>query len=393
MTIDTALDLIEEGAAAVRLGARTLHLARREAFDVIVIGGGQAGLSAGYHLARAGLKFVILDAHARVGDAWRRRWDSLRLFTPAKYDGLDGMRFPAPPNSFPTKNDMADYLETYARRFALPVRTNARVEHLRKRGDRYVVSVGDRELEAPQVIVAMAKYQRGHVPEFAARLSRDIVQLHSIDYRGPQQLKRGGVLLVGAGNSGADIALETARAGHRTWLAGRDVGQVPFRPEGFWGRNLFGPLLIGFLFKYVLTVHSPLGRKGRTERLAKGGPLIRVKRVDLDAAGIERVARVTDVESGLPRLADGRVLPAANVIWCSGFDAAFEWIDLPIFDEHGHVVHQSGVVEREPGLYFLGLPFLHSFSSSMVHGVGRDAARIVRAIRSRARVSEAKVAR
>jgi putative flavoprotein involved in K+ transport len=393
MTIDTALDLIEEGAAAVRLGARPLHPARCESFDVIVIGAGQAGLSAGYYLARAGLKFVILDAHARVGDAWRQRWDSLRLFTPAKYDGLDGMRFPAPPSSFPTKDEMADYLEAYARRFALPVRSHARVDRLAKRGDRYVVTAGGRDLEALQVIVAMAKYQRGHVPEFAVRLSPDIVQLHSIDYRGPQQLKRGGVLLVGAGNSGADIALETARAGHKTWLAGRDVGQVPFRPEGFWGRNLFGPLLIGFLFKYVLTVRSPLGRKGRTERLEKGAPLIRVKRVDLDTAGIERVARVTGVESGLPLLADGRALPAANVIWCSGFDAAFEWIDLPIFDEHGHVLHKSGVVEKEPGLYFLGLPFLHSFSSSMVHGVGRDAARIVRVIRSRTRTRSAGVPR
>ena len=393
MTIDTALDLIEEGAAAVRLGARTPQPARRETFDVIVIGGGQAGLSAGYHLARAGLKFVILDAHARVGDSWRQRWDSLRLFTPAKYDGLDGMRFPAPRNSFPTKDEMADYLETYARRFALPIRTNAPVEHLEKGGDRYVVTARGRELEAPQVIVAMAKYQRGNVPDFATRLSRDIVQLHSMDYRGPRQLKPGGVLLVGAGNSGADIALETARAGHKTWLAGRSVGQVPFRPEGFWGRNLFGPLLIGFLFKYVLTVRSPFGRKGRAERLEKGAPLIRVKSVDLAAAGIERVARVTGVESGLPRLANGRVVQAANVIWCTGFASGFEWIDLPIFDSHGHVVHRSGVVESEPGLYFLGLPFLHSFSSSMVHGVGRDAARIVRVIRSRARARNAEITR
>jgi putative flavoprotein involved in K+ transport len=279
---------------------------------------------------------------------------------------------------------MADYLEAYAKRFALPVRTGIRVERLAKRGDVYVVTAGGRELEAPQVVVAMAKYQRGNVPDFAAKLSRDIVQLHSLDYRGLHQLKPGAVLLVGAGNSGADIALETAHAGHKTWLAGRDVGQVPFRPERFWGRHLFGPLVIGFLFKRVLTIRNPLGRKARAGILSKGGPLIRVKRGDLVGAGVKRVARVAGVADGLPQLADGQALPAANVIWCSGFDAGFDWIDLPIFDEHGHVRHDGGIVAREPGLYFLGLPFLYSMSSSMVHGVGRDAARLVRAIRARA---------
>jgi putative flavoprotein involved in K+ transport len=337
------------------------------------------------------LKFTIVEANARVGDAWRRRWDSLRLFTPAKYDGLDGMRFPAPRNYFPTKDEMADYLEAYARRFALPVRTGARVERLARRGDVYVVTAGGRELEASQVVVAMAKYQRGKVPELAAQLSRDIVQLHAIDYRGPRQLKPGGVLLVGAGNSGADIALETARAGHKTWLAGRDVGEVPFRPDRFWGRNLFAPLVIGFVFKHVLTVRTPFGRKVRPGILSKGGALIRVKRSDLAAAGVERVARVTGVNGGLPRLADGATVAAGNVIWCSGFEPAFDWIDLPIFDEHGDIAHASGIVESEPGLYFLGLPFLHSMSSSMVHGVGRDAARIVRAISARAAVARSRV--
>jgi putative flavoprotein involved in K+ transport len=294
------------------------------------------------------------------------------------------MRFPARRNYFPTKDEMADYLEAYAERFTLPVRTDARVERLGRRGDRYVVTAGGRELEAPQVVVAMAKYQRGKVPDFAARLSCDIVQLHSVDYRGPQQLKPGGVLLVGAGNSGADIALETARAGHKTWLAGRDVGEVPFRPDRFWGRHVFAPLVIGFIFKYVLTVRTPIGRKARPAIVARGGPLIRVKRSDLAAAGVERAPRVTAAAGGLPQLADGRTLPVTNVIWCSGFDPAFEWINLPIFDDDGHVAHRSGVVDGEPGLYFLGLPFLHSMSSSMVHGVGRDAQRIVRAIRARA---------
>ena len=280
MSLDEATNLIEEGAASMQLAERPpRHVTTRaRRFDVIVIGGGQAGLSVGYHLARAGARFLILDDNERVGDSWRKRWDSLRLFTPAKFDGLDGMPFPAPGNYFPTKDEMADYLEAYARRFQLPVRNGVRVERLFKRDGRYVVRAGALELEAEQVVVAMAKYQHAKTPAFAAALSSEITQLHSNEYRNLGQLRPGGVLLVGGGNSGADIAMEAARGGHKTWIAGRDNGQIPFRPERFWGRNLLGPLVIGFVFRHVLTVKTPLGRKARPVVLSKGGPLIRVKR-------------------------------------------------------------------------------------------------------------------
>jgi putative flavoprotein involved in K+ transport len=384
MTFDDATQLIEEGAASMQLAGYPPRHApvERGSFDVIVIGGGQAGLSVGYHLARTGARFVILDASARIGDGWRSRWSSLRLFTPAKFDGLDGMPFPAARHYFPTKDEMADYLETYARHFHLPVRSGVRVERLFKRGERYVVQAGHLELEARQVVVAMAKYQRPNRPEFAAALSGEIAQLHSIDYRSVAQLRPGGVLLVGAGNSGADIALEIARAGHETWLAGRDTGELPFRPERFLGRHFFMPLLLRFLFRHVLTVNTPMGRKMRSAMLAHGGPRIRVKRADLMAAGVKRAPRVAGARAGMPLLADGRTLSVANIIWCSGFHAGFEWIDLPVFERDGAPKHRSGVVEGEPGLYFVGLPFLHSMSSSMIHGVGRDAARIVKAIGS-----------
>ena len=383
MSLDEATNLIEEGAASMHLAERPpRHVTtRREAFDVIVIGGGQAGLSVGYHLARAGARFLILDENERVGDPWRRRWDSLRLFTPAKFDGLDGMPFPAPGNYFPTKDEMASYLEAYARRFQLPVRNGVRVERLFKRDGRYVVRAGALELEADQVVVAMAKYQHAKTPAFAAALSSEITQLHSNEYCNLSQLRPGGVLLVGGGNSGADIAMEAARAGHKTWIAGRDNGQIPFRPERFWGRNLLGPLVIGFVFRHVLTVKTPLGRKARPVVLSKGGPLIRVKRSDLAAAGVERAPRVVGVCGGRPLLQDGRTLDIANVIWCTGFHPGFDWIDLPVFGDDGEPKHESGVVESQPGLYFVGLPFLHSMSSSMIHGVGRDAARIVEAIK------------
>jgi putative flavoprotein involved in K+ transport len=382
MKINEADPLIEEGAASIHLAERTAHRGtlKQEKFDVIVIGGGQAGLSVGYHLARAGARFVILDANERIGDSWRKRWDSLRLFTPAKFDGLDGMPFPAPRNDFPTKDEMADYLEDYALRFQLPVRNGVRVQRLFKRRGRYVVTAGTLELEAEFVVVAMAKYQRAKLPAFAAQLSSDVRQLHSSDYRNLGQLRPGGVLLTGAGNSGADIALETVRGGHNTWLAGRDTGEVPFRPERFLGRNLLMPLVLGFVFHRVLTVKTPFGRKARPAVLTKGAPLIRVKRRDLAAAGVERVPRVVGVRDGRPMLEDGRTLAVTNVIWCSGYHHGFDWIDIPILGGGGEPNHQSGAVENEPGLYFVGLPFLHAMSSSMIHGVGRDAARIVRAI-------------
>jgi putative flavoprotein involved in K+ transport len=358
-------------------------LLERQDFDVIVIGAGQAGLSVGYHLARAGVRFVILDAHERIGDSWRKRWDSLRLFTPAKLDGLDGMPFPAARSHFPTKDEMADYLEAYAKRFQLPVRSGVRVQRLFKVGDRYIARGAGVEFRAGQVVVAMAKYQRAKVPAFARALKSNITQIHSSDYRNLEQLAPGNLVLVGAGNSGADIAMEAARAGRRVWMAGRDTGQIPFRPERFLGRNLFVPLLLGFVFHRVLTVESALGRRAKHGVLTKGTPLIRVKRSDLAAAGVERTPRVAGVRDGMPLLEDERTLHVANVIWCNGFESGFDWIDLPVLNEDGEPIHNSGVVENQPGVYFVGLPFLHAMSSSMVHGVGRDAARVVRAIKLR----------
>jgi putative flavoprotein involved in K+ transport len=370
--------LIEEGAASIALYR---HPVRREAFDVIVIGGGQAGLSMGYHLARRGVHFVILDASERVGDSWRKRWDSLRLFTPAQFDGLHGMPFPAPRYSFPTKDEMANYLESYARRFKLPVRSGVRVERLFKRGERYVAQAGSVEFEAKNVVIAMSKYQVASVPEFAGSLSREIRQLHAVDYRNLSQLQPGDALLVGAGNTGADLALELARTPRKTFMAGRDPGEIPFRIERWVGRLLM-PVILGFVFRHVLTVKTPPGRKARHAILTKGGGRIRVKARDITAAHVEWVPRVTGVRNGLPLLEDGRTLDVKNVIWCSGFSGGFDWIDLPVLDDHGYPKHESGVATDQPGVYFLGLPFLHSMSSSMIGGVGRDAARLARLIRS-----------
>jgi len=353
-----------------------------EEVDTVVIGGGQAGLSAGYHLKQRGVPFVILDASERIGDAWRQRWDSLRLFSSAQFDGLDGMPFPAPPFSFPTKDEMADYLESYARRFALPVRLGARVERLSRLRDRFIVVTATRRFEAANVVVAMARYQRPRIPSFAGELAPGIVQLHSLDYRSPSQLQPGNVLIVGAGNSGGEIAVEAAR-GHRIWLAGPDTGHVPFRMEGLAARLVLTRLLFRVVFHRILSVATPIGRKVRPKVLHKATPLIRTRPNELMKAGITRVGRVTGVLNGLPLLDDGRVLDVANVVWCTGFHPGFSWIDLPVFDSNGEPRHASGIVTSEPGLFFVGLHFLYAFSSDMIHGVGRDAARVAGIIATR----------
>ena len=351
-------------------------------YQTVVVGGGQAGLAVGYHLARLGLPFVILDANQRIGDSWRKRWDSLRLFTPARYDGLPGMPFPESPHSFPTKEEVADYLEAYAARFDLPVRTGVRVDRLRKEGDRFVVAAGDRRFEAEQVVVATGAYQTPRIPAFASELDPTIVQMHSTKYRNPSQLREGGVLVVGAGNSGAEIALEASR-GHQTWLSGRDTGHEPTRP-GTVPDRLLMPIL-WFIVSHVLTVKTPIGRMVKRKFRDRGIPLARVRRKDMAAAGVEFVPRTAGMRDGLPELEDGRVLDVANVIWSTGFVPDFRWIDLPILGEDGHPVHDRGVVASEPGLYFVGLVFLYSLSSVLIGGVGKDSEYIAKHIASRVR--------
>lgn len=357
-----------------------------ESLDVVVIGGGQTGLSVGYHLKRQGYSFVILERNRRVGDSWRQRWDSLRLFTPAQYDGIVGLPFPAAPHTFPTKDEMADYLETYAARFDLPVRTGITVDRVSREGQRYAIRAGEHRFEADHVVVAMATYQVPRLPSFSRELASSIVQMHSRDYRNPSQLRDGPVLIVGAGNSGAEIAAEVSRS-HETFVAGRDTGHVPFRMGSVASRVLL-PVLFRVVFHRLLTIRTPLGRRLRPKVLTQGGPLIRVQPKDLAAAGVRRVPRVSGTRNGLPILSDGRVLNVTNVIWCTGFTPGFSWIDLPVISTDGEPIHDAGVVPGEPGLYFIGLHFLYAFSSTMIHGIARDAERITHVIDARSRARQ-----
>ncbi len=352
----------------------------RLSYDTIVIGGGQAGLSTGYILKKQGRDFIILDANNRIGDAWRQRWDSLHLFSPNKYNGLAGMPFPGPAFGFPTKDEMADYLEAYAARFALPVQLGVRVERLWRQGERFVLDAGHARFEAANVVVAMASYQKPRIPPFARDLDPAILQMHSSEYRSPGQLRNGAVLIVGVGNSGAEIALEAARS-HPTWLAGREIGHVPFRIDRPIARLMI-PVLFRIVFHRILTTGTPIGRKARPKFISQALPLIRVKPQDLAAAGVQRTGRVAGVRDGKPELEDGRVLDVANVIWSTGYHAGFSWIDLPVL--RGDEPRQErGVAVGMPGLYFVGQHFLYAASSSQIHGVGRDAEYVARRIAAR----------
>jgi putative flavoprotein involved in K+ transport len=350
-----------------------------ERYDTVIVGAGQAGLSVGYHLKQQGRSFVLLDASDRIGDSWRRRWDSLRLYSPAMRDGLPGMPFPAPRTAYPTKDEMGEYLEAYATRFELPVRSGTAVETLTKEDGRYSANAGDQRFEADNIVIATGVFKKPYTPDFAGELDPSITQLHSNDYRNLSQLQEGPVLVVGAAHSGSDIAYE-ASASHDVVLSGTDTGQIPAPIESRRGRMGFRMLV--FAGTHVLNVDTPMGRKMRPHVRQGGGPLLRYRKKDLLAAGVERVVgRTAGVKDGLPVLDNGRVLDVRNVVWCTGFRPDFSWIRVPFeIGADGYPVQYRGVAASSPGLYFTGLPFLHSFTSMLIGGTGRDAERVVRHI-------------
>lgn len=338
--------------------------------DTIIIGGGQAGLALGHYLKEQQRNFVILDANPRTGDAWRQRWDSLRLFTPAKFDGLPGERFPADPLSFPTKDEVAGYLEKYAAGEALPLVHGTRVERLWREGDRFVAASNGRRWEARNAVVATGVSQAPKVPGFAAYIAPSTLQLHSSDYRNPGQLQDGPVLVVGLGNSGAEIALEVSRS-HPTTAAGKPGGELPLKHGRAAAR--YALPLIRLLGLHVLTLGTPIGRKAAPLFTRRATPLIRTKTRDLAAAGVRLAPRVAGVEDGKPVLADGTRQDAANVIWCTGFRDDFSWIDPDLLDDGALPRQHRGVALDTPGLFFLGQEFLYAATSATLPGVGRDA--------------------
>lgn len=335
-------------------------------YDTIVVGGGQAGLAVGYHLSSHDADFVILDAAPRIGDSWRNRWDTLRLFTPARYSGLPGMPFPDAPTHFPDKDQVADYLERYADRFELPVLGSTSVARVVHDGTGFVLHTSRGVFTANNVVVATGPFHRPRIPALATRVAPHIHQLHSRDYRSPFDLPDGPVLVVGAGNSGAQIALELSNF-HSVTLAGRDIRRLP--------RKILG--LDVFHWIWPLFRHSSLGTwlgRGLRRHLGATDPLIGTTARDFASNGVKRVGRVDEVRDGLPHAA-GAPLDVRTVIWATGFASDFGWIDLPAFEADGTPRHQRGVTDVS-GLYFVGLRFQYRQSSALIGGVGEDAEHI-----------------
>jgi len=343
-----------------------------EVLDVVVVGGGQAGLAMAWHLAQRGLRFVVLEAAPELGQTWRTRWDSLKLFTPAQYDALPGMAFPAPVDTYPTKDPVADYLQAYAAAFDLPVRLNARVTELRGVDDDFEVRTADATYQARQVVVATGPFQVPFLPPPARGLDPSVTQVHSADYRNPQALPDGPVLVVGGGNSGFQIAEELAAT--RT-VELSIATTYPMLPQRRAGRDLFWWLTRLGLMR--VTVNSRVGR-----RASRRDFVIGTNRRRLERAGVRFRPRLVDAEGRTVRFADHNLLEDVGVVvWATGYRSDHAWIHIPGVVREGHVVHRRGVTEV-PGLYFLGLSWQHTRGSALLGFVNDDAAYLANQISS-----------
>jgi putative flavoprotein involved in K+ transport len=337
-----------------------------ESREVVVVGGGQAGLAIGYFLAHQRRDFVILEAAAEPAAAWRERWDSLELFTPVRYDSLPGLPFPGDADTYPGRDDVVAYLTDYARRFDLPVQLESRVQAIRAADDGYVVELEDRAYAAEQVVVATGPFQVPRVPAIAERLDPEVVQLHSTAYRRPEQLPPGTVLVVGGGNTGFQIAEELSRT-HDVHLS---IGsrQTPL-PQRIAGRDLFRYLeAVGFM---RVTIGSRLGRRLQYRDTLIGSSPRAVRR----RHGIRLRTRTTDAARREITFGDGTRLEPAAVVWATGFVLDHSFVEAPVFDDAGRARHRRGVTDS-PGLYFLGLPWQHTRGSALLGWV-RDDARFI----------------
>jgi putative flavoprotein involved in K+ transport len=351
-----------------------------EVLDVVVVGGGQAGLAMAWHLAQQGRRFVVLEAAPELGHVWRRRWDSLKLFTPAQYDALPGMAFPASADTYPTKDPVADYLQAYAAAFELPVRLDAKVTELRRRDDGsfQVRTAAGEPFQAWQVVVATGPFQVPFVPPQAGGLDPSVTQLHSADYRNPQTLPDGPALVVGGGNSGFQIAEELA--------ATRQVDlsiatRYPMLPQRLAGRDLFWWLTRLGLLRVTVT-----SRPGR--RMSRRDFVIGTNRRRLQGKGVRFRPRLVDIDGRIVRFADHSLLEDVGVVvWATGYRPDYAWIDVPGVVREGHIVHRRGVTEV-PGLYVLGLSWQHTRGSALLGFVNEDAAYLAERIASRHREAE-----
>lgn len=347
---------------------------KKEQFSTVIIGAGQAGLAAAYYLRKINDDFIILDEENQIGDSWRQRWDSLRLFTPSQYDGLPGFPFPDNRGSLPTKDEMADYLLHYSNKFSLPVQLDTKVIELNKTSDRYEITTSKGKVYANYVIISTGTNPNAYIPAFASDFNKNIVQIHSSKYKNPESLPSSNTLVVGAGTSGVEIAIELS-ASRPTMLSGRPTPHIPdflFRYVGkiYW-----------WFIHNILTLGTPIGRKVKPKILGGGAPLISVSIENVKEAKVEHLPRITGVKNGLPQLEDGRVITVTSIVWATGYRPDFSWIKFNVSDNSGWPQTNRGVSAKFKGLYFVGMVFQFGLTSGLVGGVGRDAAFVVNHLR------------
>ena len=335
-------------------------------WNTIIIGGGQAGLATGYYLKQKNSDFIILDENKDTGAIWRNRWDSLKVFTPAQFNGLPGIPFPGGKGYMATKNEVADYLKNYKQEFDLPVLYNTKANKLSKEGNQFIINCNSGKFLANNVVVATGTNPLPKVPRFSAELSEKVFQVHSANYKNPGMLPAGDALVVGSGTSGVEIAIEISKS-RKTYISGKPTFHIPDAAFKYGG-NIYWWFICN-----IVTIKTPIGKKAKEKFTNGGAPLISVSVKDLEMAKVERLPRVSGIKDGYPMLEDGRILPVASVIWATGFKPNFSWIQLEAGNYSSWPSNKRGVSSDVHGLYFIGTPFQFALTSGLIGGVGRDA--------------------
>ena len=404
-----------------------------EQVNTIIVGGGQGGLSASYFLKQQGREHVVLEQAPQAAQVWRNRWDSFTLNTPNWMTRLPGAEYQGNnPDGFMPRDELVAYFEAYIERFVLPIRYGIQVTSVKAIEAGYLVSTDNGEFEAANVVIGTGLHQQPRIPAVSANLPVEIRQLHSSEYRNPEALPAGAVLVVGSAQSGCQIAEELYQSGRKVYLS---VGSSPRLPRRYRGKDITWWMdVIGIMDKTVDQLPSPkakfagsahsTGKDGghtiNLHQFAKDGvvllghiqsmqedritvaPDLKENLAKADKAEADFVKQVDEyIESNgmdapiesLPELSDGfqveeitdldlKSAGISSVIWTTGFKFDFGLVKLSAFDDDGYPLQERGVTEF-PGLYFIGLPFLSKFKSGLLAGVGDDAAYLAEHISSR----------
>ncbi|WP_289142568.1 NAD(P)/FAD-dependent oxidoreductase [uncultured Brevibacillus sp.] len=343
-----------------------------QSYDIIVVGSGQAGLAAGYFLKKKGLSFVLLEKGKEVGQTWKNRYDSLVLFTPRFYSSLPGKTLEGDPNGYAAKDEIADYLHSYANQIELPIHFQTEVTALKQSSTGFLLETNQGDYAAKNVIIATGPFQQPLIPQMADALPKDIVQIHTAHYLNPSSLQDGPVVVIGAGNSGAQIAVELAKEREVYLSIGHKMKFMPLQLMNksiFWWFGKIGFLKANIhskIGKWLSRQHDPIFGFELKEAIQKGA--------------VKLKPRTKRIQSDEIVFADHSTVKVRNIVWATGFYPEYSWIKIPqSLNEKGKPIHHRGI-SPVSGLYFVGLPWQYRRGSALIGGVGQDAEFIVQQI-------------